>query len=319
MTWSPWEEVRPDCLTTSQPGGERFGSLIHAPDGQFLQYRVTFRMARGASPRLHRVTNTVIDAPVIATGVTTKQVDGAVSYPTLEVIPRESWGADEKYRFDKRGKEIWPEMFVPAKKLIIHHTATRNSFMTPADAAAEVRAIYHYHAVTQHWGDIGYNLLIDKFGNIYEGRHGRGEGSVRETLSADVVAGHDYNHNYGSVGIVLVGNSTRADWTMGSADDDDNPMWQALKAAAAFEAGRHGIRPLLATKPAVSDFLRSDDLWSDGMKNVSGHRETNSTTCPGEIVMGLLDPLRSDIDDSLKGTTRIDVYVNEETRSHRET
>lgn len=33
-------------------------------------------------------------------------------------------GANEKYHFDRRGRELWPEMFVPAKKPIVHHTAT---------------------------------------------------------------------------------------------------------------------------------------------------------------------------------------------------
>jgi hypothetical protein len=63
-------------------------------------------------------------------------------------------------------------MFVPVKTLSVHHTATTNSY---TDGAAEVRAIYHYHAVTKRWGDIGYGALIDRSGIIYEGRHGRGE------------------------------------------------------------------------------------------------------------------------------------------------
>ena len=78
-------------------------------------------------------------------------------------------------------------MYVPAKKVVIHHTATSNTY---TDGAAEVRAIYTYHTRTLGWGDIGYNALVDKYGNIYEGRHGRGEGAGREILSADVVAGH---------------------------------------------------------------------------------------------------------------------------------
>jgi hypothetical protein len=35
---------------------------------------------------------------------------------------------------------------VPAKKLLLHHT-TRNDYATEVEAAAEVRAIYSYHAV----------------------------------------------------------------------------------------------------------------------------------------------------------------------------
>jgi hypothetical protein len=153
-------------------------------------------------------------------------------------------------------------MFVPAKKLVVHHTATRNDYAT----AAEVRAIYYYHAVTQRYGDIGYTALIDKFGNIYEGRHGRGEGTGREILSAGVVAGHDYAHNYGSVGAALLGDAEQAGWTMTS---DTGPMWDALVRLGVFEAGRHYLRPLSVdgTIVVASDFLRSDNVWTNGMHN----------------------------------------------------
>jgi hypothetical protein len=119
----------------------------------------------------------------------TQPVNDADSGRALAVTSREQWGADETYRFTRRGTEIWPEMFVPAKKLIVHHTATRNNYRDAAEAAAEVRAIYRYHAVTQRYGDIGYTALIDKFAKVYEGRHGRREGTAHEYLSGGVVAG----------------------------------------------------------------------------------------------------------------------------------
>ena len=64
--------------------------------------------------------------------------------------------------------------------MIIHHTATQNQ---KADPAATVRAIYH--TVTQGWGDIGYNFLVDWHGNVYEGRCG----------GANVVGGHLLQYN----------------------------------------------------------------------------------------------------------------------------
>jgi hypothetical protein len=58
-----------------------------------------------------------------------------------------------------------------------------------ADPAATMRAIYYYHAVTQGWGDIGYNFLVDWHGNVYEGRYG----------GTNVVGGHSLQYNYGSL------------------------------------------------------------------------------------------------------------------------
>ncbi len=209
-------------------------------------------------------------------------------------------------------------MFVPAKKLVVHHTATRNDYASVAEAAAEVRAIYYYHAVTQRYGDIGYTALIDKFGNVYEGRHGRGEGTGREVLSGGVVAGHDYAHNYGSAGVALLGDATQASWPMTT---NTGSMWDALVRFGVFEAGRHYLRPLNAdgTTAASSDFLRSDNAWTNNMRNVSGHRETNNTACPGEKVMDLLDELQAAIHAGLSDTSRTDVMLTNEAPGGRET
>lgn len=305
--WSPWQELHVERQPGETPVGDYFASLVTARGAQHVQYRATFRTPGGASPTLQRVTATTIDAPVTATTTDANKRTDTVAVPdtdsglSLAVLARESWLAPgtDSYRFNKRGQEIWPEMFVPAKKLVVHHTATSNGYQTAAEAQSEVQAIYKYHAVTQRWGDIGYNALVDKFGNIYEGRHGRGEGDGRtggrEVLSAGVVAGHDYAHNYGSAGVALLGwaDSTKG-WEFTAA------MQQALRDHSLFESGRHFLRPLKEDGATAesSEFLRSDDAWASGMKNVSGHQETNATECPG-LVMGHLATLRGQIREGL--------------------
>ena len=321
--WSPWSTAHLQRLPTETPVGDYFASLVYARGARFVQYRVTFQTAGGASPSLQRVTATVIDSPTttVSSATTyqlpTQTVDAGDSGRTLAVTTREQWGANERYRLDRRGRELWPEMFVPAKKLIVHHTATRNDYRDAAEAAAEVRAIYYYHAVTQRWGDIGYTALIDRFGNLYEGRHGRGEGTGREYLSAGVVAGHDSGYNYGSAGVALLGDATRASWLMTA---DNGPMWDALVRFGVFEAGRHHVRPLNADGSAASsDFLRSDNVWTASMRNVSGHKETNNTACPGDAVMALLDELQGTIHSGLVDTSRTGVTLANRRPGGRET
>ena len=316
VTWSPWRQAHLECLPQETPVGDYFCNLVYARDAQFVQYRATFRSGGGVAPVLQRVTATVIASPVQRTEhrLLTVTVEDPVSGRTLAVTPRELWLADERYRFNERGEKVWNEMFVPAKKLVVHHTATRNDYENVDEAAAEVRAIYYFHAVTRAWGDIGYNALVDKFGNLYEGRHGRGEGVSREVLSAGVVAGHDLHHNYGSAGVALVGDATAPDWPM---TDAAGPMWDTLVRYSVFESGRHFLRPLAPGAArqrsdadiAASDFLRSDDVWTEAMRNVSGHRETFDTLCPGDVVMALLGELRNAIHAGLAGTSRTGVLL----------
>jgi hypothetical protein len=320
-SWSPWSAAHLHRLPKETPVGDYFAGLVYARGARFVQYRVTFQTAGGAGPSLQRVTATVIDSPTTTISTTdqspTQTIDDGDSGRTLAVTSREQWGANEKYRFNRRGRELWPEMFVPAKKLIVHHTATRNDYRDASEAAAEVRAIYYYHAVTQRWGDIGYTSLIDRFGNLYEGRHGRGEGTGREYLSAGVVAGHDSGYNYGSAGVALLGDATRAGWPMAA---DNVPMWDALVRFGVFEAGRHHVRPLNAGGGAASsDFLRSDNVWTASMRNVSGHKETNSTACPGDAVMALLDELQGAIHSGLADTSRTGITLANRRPGGRET
>jgi hypothetical protein len=315
--WAAWTPVRPDCGSDGLPGDETFGQLQYAGRARFIQYRCRFPMTGGISPRVQRVTCTVIDSPPTAAGTPLRTVtltDPATGRQ-IAVTPRELWLADERWRYDDAGAEIWPAMFVPVKKLVVHHTATRNDYATVDEAAAEVRAIYYFHAITRGWGDIGYHAIVDKFGNLYEGRYGRGQGVSREMLSPDVVAGHVFYHNYGSAGVALLGDATLSDWPMTAPE---GPMWTTLARISTFAAGRSFLRPLRPgaggkqagpADRAVSDFLRSDNVWHDALANVSGHRESFDTECPGDLVMDLLPALCTAIDRGMAETSRTGVVV----------
>ena len=173
------------------------------------------------------------------------------------VISRSQWGADERLRFDKNG-EIWEKEYATVEHVIIHHTATPNF----QDPFAAIRSIYYYHCVTQGWGDIGYNYLVDYKGNVYEGRVG-GE---------NVVAGHAYQYNYGSSGIAVMGDFAFQDIT------------------AATQSAVVGITAYAARKLnpyGVSDFKQVPDL-----PTICGHRDVIQTTCPGDYLYGDLQTIR---------------------------
>jgi len=292
-SWSPWHPVRIEAVAEAAADREVFAALAGAAGARFAQYRATFRSAEPTT--LTAMTVTAINAVDGPQGTATAAATGQASFATPDgklftVITREGWGCDERLRFRGTG-ELWPEMYVPAKKVVLHHTATSNAY-APTDGAAEVRAIYAYHAQTLRWGDIGYNSLIDQYGTIYEGRHGRGETpDAREILSADVVAGHVYGHNYGSTGVAALGTFDQSSPTA----TPTTAMKTAIEDVVTFECGRQGIDPGTA-----SDFLKSDGTWHTGLQGCSGHSDSYSTECPGTKLKAYLPTLRTTVRERLK-------------------
>jgi hypothetical protein len=240
-TWTDWRTVHIEHNDKSLLR-QTFATPVNVGRATFLQIRIAFDASRG-NPSVSIVTAALLNAVDAVPRPTT---GGALEVPsgivTGHVFRREHWGADESKRF-KDGQEWWHRMYVPVKKIVVHHTAGTNDFKDIEAVKAEVRADYHYHAVTLDWGDIGYNILIDKWGNIYEGRHGRGRGLSREAFSPGVVAGHALDHNYGSVGIALLGTFTKP----GENNDPGIPLPPAMEKALidviAWQAQLHNIDP----------------------------------------------------------------------------
>jgi N-acetylmuramoyl-L-alanine amidase len=201
------------------------------------------------------------------------------------VIPRAGWGANESLRFDSSGKETWPPVFWPIQKLIVHHTDTQNG---DPDPAATVRSIYYYHAVTQAWGDIGYNFLIDESGRIYEGRHSRdyapGETPTGQDVSGRGVTGaHAQGFNSGTAGIALLGTLSSRDATPAARD--------ALERLLAWEAYSTGLDP-----EGSATFVNPVSGQQATFPNIAGHRDVNATECPGSVFYSTLPAIRADVD-----------------------
>lgn len=255
--WSDWLLVMPD---EDGPGSEPLvhGNLLEVPQSRYLQYRLTLgTFDLGVSPMVGEVILTAMntrDGPTVdeARAMIVPQ-ESTSGVPQPRIISRKGWGANETWATRE------PVYRTPTH-FVIHHTVTTN---TPADPAYIVRAIYRYHAVSREWGDIGYNFLIDRQGNIYEGRKG-GDG---------VVGVHAGDFNYGSVGIALLGDYRTVGMTPA--------MKEALVSLMAWEADRFGINPL-----EMSHFVHRE------FPNVVAHRDLWSTICPGDRVYQALGNLR---------------------------
>ncbi len=165
----------------------------------------------------------------------------------------------------ENGKHLkWPRTYSPkVQLLVVHHTAISVAGdMRPA--AERVRALYSYHAVNRGWGDIGYNYLVDETGQIYEGRSG----------GNNVVGGHVYCANVGTLGIALLGNF-----------DEEQPTQAQLQ-------GLKWLLNELADEYDV-DLATSVSFHGMSLPAVVGHRDLLSTDCPGYYVYGALTQIRT--------------------------
>jgi hypothetical protein len=282
--WSDWQALHIEASPDETPAGETYASLSSAPRHHYVQYRSS--LSHGS---IEKVTSTLLNAQ---DGPVLDVAEASLDKPSVIDFARADWGCNEALRFDRRGREIWPRMYVPVKKLVIHHTAGRNDY-TPEEAAGEVRAVYTYHAQNLGWGDIGYNVVIDRFGRSYEGRYSRDLSGGREVFGADVVAGHALAHNYGSCGFALLG-EFEPGYDVANDDEPDleppEAMIGKLVDLLAYRAAERFIDPA-----ATSHFLLSDGSWNDILPNVCGHRDCLQTACPGQLVYNMLGSIRSQV------------------------
>jgi N-acetylmuramoyl-L-alanine amidase-like protein/fibronectin type III domain protein len=229
------------------------------------------------------------DDGTTATGSTQSQTAAAATTATAEpsVVSRAGWGADPAYM-------TWAPQFYPTRKLVVHHTATSDSYTDRAGAEAQIRSIYYYHSVTQDWGDIGYNFLIDKFGTIYEGRYSRDYAGANPTgddaTGRGVTGAHTSGWNSGTVGVALLGTLTTHDATPAARD--------ALERLLAWEASRNGIDP-----EATQAYVNPVSGATITTPNIAGHRDYLATACPGDTFYPTLPAIRREVATRIAGTT----------------
>ncbi|MGW1956375.1 peptidoglycan recognition protein family protein [Streptomyces sp. NPDC001920] len=178
--------------------------------------------------------------------------------PRPRVVTRRGWGANESWR---------ERQFAYTKKVkaaFVHHTATGGGYRC-SQVGSLIRGIYRYHVKSMGWRDIGYNFLVDKCGNIYEGRAG---GVAKPVLGA-----HTLGFNSNSMGIAVLG-------SYGTT----KPSSASVKAIARLTAWKLG---LFGVNPRGKTYLKSGggNLYRKGknvrLNTISGHRDGYSTECPG--------------------------------------
>jgi hypothetical protein len=119
---------------------------------------------------------------------------------------------------------------------------------------SRLRQIQSFHMFSNGWCDIGYNFIVSRDGRVWRGRGARRVGA------------HTEGSNTGNVGISFLG-------TYSSTGITSRQMCNSARLVR-YLAGRY----------APIDLTRRD---------VKGHRQYNSTSCPGDKLYRQLDALVS--------------------------
>ena len=172
--------------------------------------------------------------------------------PKPVIISRSEWGA----RPSTHGYSLHPYFI----KLTLHHAAGFSA-ENIEEGKEQMRAIQDLHQFVRGWSDIGYHFVVDKAGNIYQGRP--------ET----VIGAHVLNNNTGNIGVCVLGCYHPPELYCGDWLTDATT--NSLIALYAWISGEYNYDPNV----------------------LKGHRDYpyNETSCPGNNVYEELSWFREEI------------------------
>lgn len=273
--WSGWQDLggladeEPDA-GTADDGAARVGTSplwVGSADG--VQARVD--VLSGEDPTGLRIS--LVDpgaSPADGLHATTGALSTAhAASKAPQIRSRAEWGADESIR------RATPSYASSVRAVTIHHTASSNDY-APEDVPRLLRGFYAYHVKSQGWSDLGYNLVVDRFGTIWEGRAGG--------LTRAVIGSHAGGFNTGTVGISMIGTY-----------DSVHPSKEMLESVAQVTAWRLS---LAGVDPRGQVSLRSggSTRFASGthvtLPTVFAHRDVSTTACPGALGMAAMPGLR---------------------------
>src|SRR3954453_4790158 len=172
-----------------------------------------------------------------------------------------------------------PAVFGAVELAFVHHTVSSNAYR-PSQSAAMVRAICLFHKYGNGWNDIGYNFVVDRHGQVFEARAGG--------IDEAIVGGQAGGYNVYSSGVALLGNF--------SYGGPPRRMFDALAQLLAWKLSVHGVelpgRTTVHVTPQGAPYSRYRANARVTLNRISGHRDADTTACPGNGTYRQLPRLR---------------------------
>jgi hypothetical protein len=259
-TWSGWEELQVE--SDEGEGGRDGTEPLWAGSADGVAVRVTSPTGErpaglsvatidpGTTPAAAAADASPAFYSGTADGAVTQVADGSPSFtPKPTIISRASWGARKNTHCDS------PRTGNETRGVVVHHTAGSNSY-SRSQSRSIVRAVQAYHMKGRDWCDIGYNFLVDKYGQIFEGRTGGVDRAVRGAHAGDKTV------NTYTMGVSMMGTYTSSEPTAATT----NAMVKLI-----------GWRLGTTFHPATGKV----GVGKYSLNRIAGHRNVVGTACPG--------------------------------------
>ncbi len=249
--WSAWTELHVDPAPGEggRPGTEP--QWVDSADAAAVRVLST----SNASPR--DLSLTLVDASTSTASASNSSstpsgsidVTPAATVDKPAIILRSAWGAAASDSCDS------PRYGSTTRGAVIHHTAGSNSY-SKSESAGIVKATQAYHMQGRDWCDIGYNFLVDKYGQIFEGRAGGIDKPVRAAHSGNDAV------NQETMGVSMMGTF--------SSTEPSAAMKTAVVDLVSWRFAQYNL-------PAKGTY----SLGGKTLNRIAGHRNVVSTECPG--------------------------------------
>ena len=271
--WTEWKEMSAEVAPNETPTQMVWTDAIFTTDAT-----------------THQEIDLIVSFPVATTEIKVHLFDGNFKTPEDHLLIKDSIGAMQK----STDCPAFPTMitrsqwcggsasctqvntsytptYINPTHVVIHHGASPDTYTS---GQTVVQSYYNYHVNTLGWTDIGYNYLVDKSGNFFQGRHNP------DIANSDVRGAHAGDANSGSIGINFPGN---ADVTIATTI-----QMQRVSEILAWWFDKKGWDPL----SSASMLTQAYGVLT--LPRINGHRDVGQTACPGNDLYGRLVNLKND-------------------------
>ncbi|TVQ87015.1 MAG: T9SS C-terminal target domain-containing protein [Bacteroidetes bacterium] len=279
-TWTPFRRSSGEYHPSESPRAIYAGELLMLSDGEtFKAFEAEIIVPHGQE--IIKIEVDLIDISVtysddpFALPAEKLVVESLSSLEFPEIVRRSSWCLTNACL-----NPTYTINYIEATHTLIHYGAVPNDY---SDGAAVVRSYWDYHVNTLGWFDIGYNYLVDKFGNLFEGRHNP------NLPLLDVRAAHAGPSNAVSIGVNFLGNTNAPALY---------PTEVQLGKNVELLAWWYDYKEFDPT--SIADIILQDPSGEIQPRyRISGHMDVGATACPGTVLHGMLPAMRQQVLDNL--------------------